>query len=537
MVKAPGALTISAYCTTSNINLCVTPDLKCGGSALIFVKLGDPDTFPLGGSALAQTLGLVGGYGPDLRPQDISALKQAFYHTQALIAARKVLAGQDVSDGGLLVAALEMAFAGCKGLHLNLQRGVVGDAALTMAALFDETPGLLLEVAQEDVETVLQGYNEAYATKIGEVIDADSIRVTGRAGETALDCQMTMLRDCWEKTSFALDLRQAHPVCVATEQQFLSARSPPQYHCTFAASIERPAKGLTQPGAPKVCILREEGSNGDREMAVAFQLAGCRPFDVTMADLLTGKARINDYQGIAFVGGFSYADVLDAGTGWAAAILFNDTLRADFDVFRKRPDTFSLGICNGCQLMARLGWVEGQPGMRFRTNTSGRFESRFVTVSIRKSAANKTWMRGMEGAVLGIWAAHGEGRPEVVGSTSWPKQMMDDGLVPLCYTNDAGEPTGQYPFCPNGAPEGIASFCSEDGRHLCMMPHPERCVMGWQWPWMPPAFRADLEKQQGVDPLTATLPVADSPALSEAALMAPWHKMFCNIREWYQERN
>jgi phosphoribosylformylglycinamidine synthase len=265
---------------------------------------------------------------------------------------------------------------------------------------------------------------------------------------------------------------------------------------------------LSRTSKPRVAVIREEGSNGDREMVSAFYLAGFEPWDVTMTDLLQGRITLDQFRGVVFVGGFSYADVLDSAKGWAASIRFNEKIWDQFEQFYHRPDTFSLGVCNGCQLAALLGWVpwrgiadEHQP--RFIHNRSGRFESRFSTVKILKSPA--LMLSGMENSVLGIWVAHGEGLAHFPDKKIYNE--AEYGLAPIRYVDDEARITEAYPFNPNGSPAGIAALCSPDGRHLAMMPHPERSVLTWQWGWMP----EDLKK-------------------SLAA--SPWLKMFQNAREW-----
>ncbi|KAE9450141.1 hypothetical protein C3L33_17954, partial [Rhododendron williamsianum] len=249
-------------------------------------------------------------------------------------------------------------------------------------------------------------------------------------------------------------------------------------------------KYMTVTSKPKVAVIREEGSNGDREMSAAFFTAGFEPWDITMSDLLNGVISLQEFRGAVFVGGFSYADVLDSAKGWSASIRFNKPLLKQFEEFYKRPDTFSLGVCNGCQLMALLGWVPGpevggvfgvggdpsQP--RFVHNESGRFECRFTSVTIKDSPA--LMFKGMEGSTLGVWAAHGEGRAYFPDGGVLDR-VLASNLAPLRYCDDDGKPTEVYPFNLNGSPLGIAAICSPDGRHLALMPHPERCFLMWQF--------------------------------------------------------
>jgi len=222
-------------------------------------------------------------------------------------------------------------------------------------------------------------------------------------------------------------------------------------------------------------------------MISAFIMAGFDAWDVTVSDLLSGNVTLEQFRGIVFVGGFSFADVLDSGKGWAGVIKFNESIFKQFETFRRRSDTFSLGICNGCQLMALLGWVslEGlneEKLPRLLENTSDKFESRFCSVTIQKSPS--IMLKGMEGSSLGVWVAHGEGRFHFPDPTV-KSQMEHQGLAPIRYVDDQNVVTEKYPFNPNGSPNGIAALCSDDGRHLAMMPHPERLCTDWQWPWMP----------------------------------------------------
>jgi phosphoribosylformylglycinamidine synthase len=246
-------------------------------------------------------------------------------------------------------------------------------------------------------------------------------------------------------------------------------------------------------------------------MVSAFFMAGFEPWDVTVTDLIEGRITLDQFRGVVFVGGFSYADVLDSAKGWAASIRFNTKVWDQFEKFYTRTDTFSLGVCNGCQLMALLGWVpwrgiadELQP--RFIHNKSGRFESRFSTVKIVKSPS--IMLSNMENAVLGIWVAHGEGQAYFPDKDLFKE--CEQNLAPIRYVNDESRITSIYPFNPNGSPKGIAGLCSPDGRHLAMMPHPERVVLNWQWGWMPEEMRKSLEA-------------------------SPWLRMFQNAREWCEK--
>ncbi|MDH3497075.1 MAG: phosphoribosylformylglycinamidine synthase, partial [Gemmatimonadota bacterium] len=502
-VKAPGSLVVSAYVTCPDITQTVTPDLKRPGAGrLLCVDLGG-GRHRLGGSALAQVYGQVGDTVPDV--DDPVRLGRAFGVVQDLLGERLILAGHDRSDGGLVTTLLEMAFAGNCGLDVNLAAG----ARDPLAVLFAEELGLVLEVDAADERRVLGAFRRAAVPceSIGSVM-ADPTVVLRVGGREVLRDDMRELRDGWEATSFALDRLQANPDCVAEERAGLRARKAPPYAVPFTPA-PTPVALLEAATKPCVAILREEGSNGDREMASAFYAAGFEPWDVTMTDLRQRRVTLERFRGVAFVGGFSFADVLDSAKGWAAVIRFNEALWRQFEAFHARPDTFSLGVCNGCQLLALLGWVpsrgipdDRQP--RFVRNASGRFESRFATVRIEESPA--LMFRGMAGATLGIWVAHGEGRAQFPDAAML-ERVERERLAPLRFVDDDGRITEAYPFNPNGSPRGITGLCSPDGRHLAVMPHPERTVLPWQWGWMPEAWRHRFAA-------------------------SPWLRMFQNAREW-----
>jgi len=266
---------------------------------------------------------------------------------------------------------------------------------------------------------------------------------------------------------------------------------------------------MTNVNKHKVAIIRQEGSNGDKEMMSAFFTAGFEVWDVTVNYLLCCNITLNIFRGVVFVGGFSYSDVLDSGKGWAGVIKFNKQVYQQFQDFNIRKDTFSLGVCNGCQLMALLGWVPSIKGIleyqqpRLLHNHSGKFESRFINVKILDSPA--IMFKGMKESSLGVWVAHGEGRLYFPDSVIYDDVLVNK-LAPLRYVNDSNEVTQQYPFNPNGSTDGMAALCSVDGRHLAMMPHPERLFKVWQWPWIPREW-GDLK-------------------------VSPWLKMFQNAREF-----
>jgi len=485
-VKAPGALVISAYAPCPDIRHTVTPNLELAERGrLLFVDLGGGQN-RLGGSSLAHVYHQVGDISADVdSPEELAA---AFASVQDLIARGLVTAGHDRSDGGLVVTLLEMAFAGNCGLDVDLEEPEQGDV---LGLLFAEELGLVLEVDERHTAEAVETFAAAglRCLVIGRAVAEPRIRI-GVGGTTVLDEDMRLLRDTWEHTSFELDRLQADPDLVAEEQRGLGSRQTPPYALTFEPEPTSPDI-IAQGNRPRVAILREEGSNSDREMASAFWMAGFEPWDVTMTDLLEGRSSLGDFRGLAAVGGFSYADVLDSAKGWAGSIRFNEGLRRQFADFNDRSDTFSLGVCNGCQLLALLGLVPWrglddavQP--RFVSNASGRFESRFAAVRILDSPS--LFLRGMAGSILGIWLQHGEGRASFPRSETLD-EVLERRLAPVRYVDDEGEPTERYPFNPNGSPAGIAALCSPDGRRLAIMPHPERSFLPWQLAWQPPEWR------------------------------------------------
>jgi phosphoribosylformylglycinamidine synthase len=510
-VKAPGSLVVSAYVTCPDITQTLTPDLKLPGNGrLFFVDLGGGRN-RLGGSALAHVFKQIGDVPPDV--EDPSVLKGAFEAIQRLLSGGILTAGHDRSDGGLVTTLLEMAFSGNCGLEVKLEGGGDGSDPLHPAAplsvLFSEELGLVFEAPAEEEDQILESFWAVGVpcSAIGRTLAEPRIRIqTG--GVEALDEDMAELRDIWEETSYQLDRLQADPEHVEEERKGLPARTGPEFRVPFPVGYTAP-EILTRTTKPAVAVVREEGSNSDREMASAFHLAGFEVWDVTMSDLLAGRIILDAFQGLGFPGGFAYADVLDSAKGWAGAIRFNPDLLAQFQRFKDRPDTFSIGICNGCQLLALLGWVpwsgiEIQAQPRFIQNSSGRFESRFTTVEIQESQA--IMLKDMAGARLGVWVAHGEGRA-YFPDPAIHEQVLAKGLAPVRFIDDLGNPTTTYPLNPNGSPDGIAALTSPDGRHLAIMPHPERSFLTWQWGWIPESWKGKT---------TAS----------------PWLKIFQNAREW-----
>ena len=507
VVKSPGTLVISAYVTCPDIRKTVTPDLKLPGQGrILYIDLAGGRS-RLGGSSLAAVFEQVGDQPPDV--EDPESLIRAFETLQELIGEGLISSGHDRSDGGLITTLLEMAFSGNCGIDVDLSC----EAADAFPMLFAEELGLVIEVAPEVEAQVGESFQRAQVpcVPIGSATEEKTARVRLNR-QVVLEEDVRDLRDLWEETSYQLERLQADPDCADQERLGLRLRRGPSYQVPFMFEATSP-EILASKRKPAVAIVREEGSNGDREMTSAFYAAGFEPWDVTVSDLLTRRIRLESFRGVVFVGGFSYADVMDSAKGWAGVIRFNSSLWDQFQAFFNRPDTFSLGVCNGCQLMALLGYVPWS-GMddsrrpRFIRNRSGRFESRFSTVQIQKSPA--LMLEGMEGSVLGIWVDHGEGRAFFPDEETLA-QVKERRLAPIRFVDDDNRITDSYPFNPNGSPEGIAALCSQDGRHLAMMPHPERSFLKWQWGWIPEDWKDDSNE-------------------------SPWLRMFQNARTWCEKK-
>jgi phosphoribosylformylglycinamidine synthase len=495
----------------------ITPDIKRPGkSKLLFIDLGMGKN-RMGGSALAQCYGQLGDESPDL--DDPGLLKRSFNAIQDLISEDLVLSGHDRSDGGLATALLEMAFAGNCGIEIELrgQQSAVSNHGLDSEAiqlLFSEELGMVIEYLPENEDRMIVSLKDKGVPYqiIGKTTNDKRIRISLITDHsslvTVLDEDMRSLRAVWEETSHQLDRLQRTVSCVEDEKKNIYDRKGLSFSLSFVP-VPTSQEMIDRAVKPKVAIIREEGSNGDREMTSAFFEAGFEPWDVTMTDLLEARVTLENFRGVVFVGGFSYADVLDSAKGWAGVIRYNKHIWQQFQTFYHRPDTFSLGVCNGCQLTALLGWLPWQ-GLadsdqpRFIHNESGRFESRFVSLKILESPA--IMLKGMENSVLGVWVAHGEGLA-YFPDDNIRRQVLDKGLAPVRFVDDEGIITERYPFNPNGSPDGITALCSPDGRHLSMMPHPERAFLKWQWGWMPEEWNRELKA-------------------------SPWLRMFQNARQW-----
>ncbi len=495
-MTAPVSLIISAFARCTDIRLTLTPQLRpADGSALILIDLGRGRD-RLGGSILAQVVSQIGEATPDV---DSTADLKAFWNViQSLGSRRKLLAYHDRSDGGLFAAAVEMAFAGNLGVDLDLPAG--RDA---FAALFNEELGALVQVADSDLDFVLAALRAAglgdCSHRVG-TLNADRRLRVSQGGASLLDEDLFALRAIWSDTSRRIAALRDNPASAESEYRLKTDRDNPGITPKIGFDIQ---VGRDLSGRPPMAILREQGVNGEVEMAAAFTRAGFRCVDVHMTDVLSGRVKLSDFRGLAACGGFSYGDVLGAGEGWAKSILFNERARAEFKAFFERADTFALGVCNGCQMMSNLHSIipgaEAWP--HFVQNASERFEARFTSVKIEKSPS--IVFRGMEGSVIPIAVAHGEGRAEFPSAEA-ARAFSESGLVSARFVDNHHATTERYPLNPNGSPFGMTALCNRDGRVTILMPHPERVFRTVQMSWHPDDWAED----------------------------SPWMRLFRNARLW-----
>ncbi|MDR2259616.1 MAG: phosphoribosylformylglycinamidine synthase [Azoarcus sp.] len=523
-VIAPLSLIVTAFAPVADIRRTLTPQLQFPAgeeTELILIDLGR-GAHRLGGSVLAQVYNAVGEQTPDIAPQTLVAFFEAI---RRLRRDGLILAYHDRSDGGLFATVCEMAFASRCGLSLTLDT-VCFDAAMNDAdglektpellkgrfddrlvgALFAEEPGAVVQIRRRDraaVGAILNGTGLDYHF-IGEPNDRDEIRFRRNARLALAAPRADWLR-AWSETGYHIARLRDDLECVQQEFDALADADDPglSLRATFDVREDVAAPFIARGARPRVAILREQGVNSQLEMAAAFTRAGFEAVDVHMSDLQAGRRHLDDFLGLAACGGFSYGDVLGAGQGWAKSILFNPALRARFAAFFARGDTFALGVCNGCQMMAALAPIipgaENWP--RFRRNRSEQFEARFVMTEVLESPA--ILFSGMAGSRLPIVVSHGEGRAEFRDEAA-----QQATFVSLRYIDNHGAPTERYPANPNGTSGGATGFTTPDGRFTIMMPHPERTARTLQMSWAP---------QWLVD---------ESPDDS------PWLRMFRNARKW-----
>lgn len=508
-VLAPGTVIISAAAPVEDVNNTVSPVLKpVEKSSIVFIPFSQSSP-ELGGSAFAQVLGQIGDKAPDV--DDAGYFSLCFNAVQRLVKEKLILAGHDIGSGGLITSLLEMCFA-------NRAGGIdIKGISLPMTEFFfSERPGVLLQVADSKLKAVDRILASFADEKHPEGVQMMAIgRISPKRRINILNTikiDIDKARDVWYSTSYQMELRQtnarsARQRAANFKKQPLEFKFPKGFGGKAPAAITEAERKK----APVAAIIREKGSNGDREMAWCLYMAGFRVKDVHMTDLTSGRETLKDVQMIVFVGGFSNADTLGSAKGWAGAFLYNEKANKALNDFYARKDTLSLGICNGCQLMAELGLItpeKREKSPKLLHNISHKFESGFVGVDVPKSSS--ILLKGLQGSRLGIWVAHGEGRFGFpAGNLKSNGKITSDGKTPdmevalrYCYED--------YPANPNGSPFRIAGVCSPDGRHLAMMPHPERGLRPWNWAYYPTARR---------DRNTVT----------------PWIEMFTAGVKWCQE--
>ena len=476
-VLSPGTVIISAAGEVSDVKKIVSPVLQNEPNSAVYHIDFSFAPLALGGSALAQSLGKLGNETPSVDEPEY--FRDAFAAVQELIAGGYVLAGHDISAGGLVTTLLEMCFPNSKG-GLKIDFSAIPETDL-VKLLFAENPGVVLQLKNlKEAEEILRSNSIGFA-KIAELSTERTLDI--KQGKKHLSLDIDALRDVWYESSFLMDKHQtALPEAEARrdnyKQQTVSYKFPEGFSGKMKDLGLDPNR-KTKSGV-KAAILRDKGTNGEREMAYALWLAGFDVRDVHLTDLTSGRETLDDIQMIVFCGGFSNSDVLGSAKGWAAGILYNATAKATLERFYARPDTLSLGICNGCQLMAELEvlYPEHEEKHKMAHNDSGRFESGFVSLRIPKN--HSVMLQNLEGTEMGIWVAHGEGKFDL-------KYSADKYHVIAQYKYDA------YPANPNGSPHAIAGLCSADGRHLAMMPHPERAIFPWTCAYYPEAERGEHE--------------------------------------------
>ena len=499
---SPLSLIISAFAPVSDICKTLTPELQMdqGDTDLILLDLGCGQ-HRLGGSALAQVYGVTGDTVPDV--DDPALLKGFFTTVQALNRAGLILAYHDRSDGGLFVTLCEMAFAAHAGITIHLETLSGGQCGKEARALFSEELGAVIQVRRDQREQVLAHLADAGLAHIAHIIGhprSDGMVYMACRHQAVIDEHVQVLQQIWAETSYRMQALRDHPDCAKEGFDALTDRDDSGL---VAKLTFDPARDICAPfinnARPRIAVLREQGVNGQVEMAAAFDRAGFNCMDVHMSDIIGGRVSLTDYKGLAACGGFSFGDVLGAGRGWANSVLFNARARDEFAAFFHRADTFALGVCNGCQMMSGLKSII--PGAEhwphFERNRSEQFEARLLQVEVLDSPS--IFFSGMVGSTMPLVVAHGEGR-----ACFDTAQQQADALATLRYLAPDGSPATTYPHNPNGSPDGLTGFTTSDGRFNIMMPHPERLFRTVQHSWHPAEWGED----------------------------GPWLRIFRNARIW-----
>ena len=490
-VTAPLSLIISAFAPVLDVRKTVTPQLQtdAGDTALLLIDLGNGKN-RLGATALAQVYNQLGDECADVESAEL--LKGFFQTIQSLLQEDKILAYHDRSDGGLLATVCEMAFAAHTGLALDTS--ALGDA---LAALFNEELGAVIQVRASDVASVQQQFADAAANpgirtvNLGTLSSDNNVTISHN-GQTILKESRIALEQAWAETSFNIQRLRDNTECAQQEFDQIARADDPGLSpkLSFDPQENVSAPMINTGVRPAMAILREQGVNGQIEMAAAFHEAGFDSVDVHMSEILSGQVKLDRFNGLVACGGFSYGDVLGAGEGWAKSILFNSVARQQFEAFFQRKEVFALGVCNGCQMMSNLH--ELIPGAQywphFVRNQSERFEARVSMVEVQQS--NSVLLQGMEGSRLPIAVAHGEGRAEFKDPAQIESAQQASGIA-LRYVDNWGEVTETYPANPNGSVQGITGLTNADGRVTIMMPHPERVYRTVQNSWHPNEWGED----------------------------------------------
>ncbi|MFZ2541251.1 MAG: phosphoribosylformylglycinamidine synthase [Gallionella sp.] len=496
-VTAPLSLIVTAFAPVADARDTVTPQIAAYlDTTLLLIDLGQGKN-RMGGSALAQVYKQVGDVAPDV--DDTLALISFFDLVQRLNTENKLFSYHDRSDGGLFVTLCEMAFASHIGLTVSLD-DIHGD---TLRALFNEELGAVLQIRNGDVQYVIGLAHDAGLKSVQQIA---TLNQTGmieifRHGEKLFSESGVKLQRTWSETSYQMQKLRDNPDCAQQEFARLLDAADPGLHVKLTYDPSDKMPPILLRNRPKIAILREQGVNGQVEMAAAFDRAGFAAVDVHMSDIISGRVKLADFKGMAACGGFSYGDVLGAGKGWAKSILFNPHARDEFAAFFQRKDTFALGVCNGCQMMSNLHDIipGAENWAHFARNQSEQFEARFVMVEVLDSPS--ILFKDMAGSRMPVVVSHGEGYADFGDSK---RLRAAQPLVALRYVDHRGNVTENYPLNPNGSPQGITGLTTPDGRFSIMMPHPERVFRAVQNSWYPSDWRED----------------------------GAWLKMFRNARKW-----
>jgi phosphoribosylformylglycinamidine synthase len=492
-VVSPLSLIVSAFAPCDDVRGTLTPQLRldCGPTVLVLADLA-PGRARLGGSVLAQVFGQIGHETPDV--DHPAAIRGLFSALRELRLAGRVLAYHDRSDGGLFVALCEMAFAGRAGLVIDAaavagtERQGTADAAL-LANLFSEELGAVVQVREDDAAAVIEACaRNGVAARVVARQDAHDRIAIVEDGRAVYERRRVDLHRAWSETTWQMQSMRDNPACALQEYDRILDRADPglSVRLTFDPADDVAAPFVARGARPAIAILRDQGVNGEVEMAAAFDRAGFDAHDVHMSDVIAGRVSLSDFRGLAACGGFSFGDVLGGGEGWAKSALYNARARDEFSAFFERPDTFALGVCNGCQMMAALKELIPGAGAwpRFVKNASEQFEARVILVEILRSPS--IFFTGMEGSLVPIVTAHGEGR----ALFDTPEDAAR-AIVPMRAVDTRGNPTETYPYNPNGSPGGLAGVTTADGRFTIVMPHPERVFRSVQWSWHPDGWGED----------------------------------------------